>query len=70
MDTQPQSTPERVAASITRVVDSLGNSIPNPGTTQDTVMTLSGSGTASSVIFIYDNGVLLTTASVTINGTW
>ncbi|WP_122663896.1 hypothetical protein [Pseudomonas viridiflava] len=70
MDIQPQSTPERVAASITRVVDSLGNSIPNPGTTQDTVMTLSGSGTASSVIFIYDNGVLLTTASVTINGTW
>ncbi len=70
MDIQLQATPERIAASITRVVDSQGNSIPNPGTTQDTVMTLSGSGTASSVIFIYDNGVLLTTASVTINGTW
>ncbi|WP_122663891.1 hypothetical protein [Pseudomonas viridiflava] len=67
---QPQSTPERIAASITRVVDSLGNSIPNPGTTQDTVLTVTGSGTASSVIFIYDSGVLLTTASVTINGTW
>ncbi len=70
MDTQPQSTPERIAASITCVVDSLGNSIPNPGTTQDTVLTLSGSGTADSVIFIYDSDLFLTTASVTINGTW
>ncbi|WP_122663897.1 hypothetical protein [Pseudomonas viridiflava] len=70
MDIQPQSTPERIAASISRIVDSLGNTVLNGGTTQDTDLTLSGSGTASSVIFIYDNGVLLTTASVTINGTW
>ncbi len=70
MDIQPQSIPERVAASITGVVDSLGNPVSNGGITQDTELTLSGSGTASSVIFIYDNGVLLTTASVTINGTW
>ncbi len=70
MDIQPQSNPERIAASITRVVDNLGNTVPNGGTTQDTDLTLSGSGTANSVIFIFDSGVFLTTASVTINGTW
>ena len=70
MDNQSQSFPTRIASAITNVVDSLENPISNPGTTEDTVLTLSGIGAADSVVFIIDNGVLLTSASVTINGTW
>ncbi|MDU8360625.1 hypothetical protein [Pseudomonas syringae group sp. J309-1] len=70
MDTQPKRTPERIASSISNVVDSQGVTVPNGDTTSDTVLTLSGSGNPSSVVFIFDNGALLTTASVTINGTW
>ncbi|MDU8362610.1 hypothetical protein [Pseudomonas syringae group sp. J309-1] len=70
MDIQPHSTPERIESSITSVTDSQGDSVPPDTTTEDTVLTLTGSGTASSIVFIFDNDVLLTPASVTINRTW
>ncbi len=70
MDIQPHSTPERIESSITNVTDSQGVPVPPNTTTQDTVLTLTGSGTASSIVFIFDNDVLLTPASVTINRTW
>ena len=55
---------------VTNVVDSRGDPVSNGGITEDTVLTLSGIGRANSVVYIYDSGVLLTTASVTTNGTW
>ncbi|MDU8362609.1 hypothetical protein [Pseudomonas syringae group sp. J309-1] len=70
MDIKPQSTPERIESSITSVTDSQGDPVPPDTITQDTVLTLSGSGKASSIVFIFDDDVLLTPASVTINRTW
>lgn len=55
---------------VTNVVDSQGNPVANGGTTEDTVLTLSGIGAANTVVFIFDNGALLASASVTINSTW
>lgn len=55
---------------ITGVEDSKGGSLPNPGTTSDTELTLSGDGTPSSVVAFLDNGSPVGTASVTTNGTW
>ncbi len=70
MDIKLQSGPGPMASAISNVVDSKGVDVPSGTTTADTVLTLSGSGTVNSVVFIYDNGALLTPASVTINGTW
>ena len=71
MDNQSQSASERIASSIDSVIDSKGASVPNGTTTEDTALTLSGIGAASSVVFIFDNGVLLATASVIApEGTW
>lgn len=70
MDIQPHSNPERIESSIDEVIDSQGEPVPHNTTTEDTVLTLTGSGTASSIVFIFDNDVLLTPASVTINRTW
>ena len=70
MDTKYQSGSWPLASAITAVVGSEGTLIPSGTTTEDTVLTLSGIGAASSVVFIFDNGTLLTPASLTINGTW
>jgi hypothetical protein len=62
---------ERIAApNIMGVVDSQGISIPNPGTTLDTALVLSGTATASVVVTILDYGSPVGTASVTTAGTW
>jgi hypothetical protein len=55
---------------ISGVVDSAGTSIPNPGTTQDTELTLSGTGIAAGVVSVLDNGSLIDRASVRDDGTW
>lgn len=51
-------------STIEDVVDSKGDPVPRDTATQDPVLTLSGSGTRNSVVFIFDNGDLLTPASV------
>ncbi|HEX8540657.1 MAG TPA: hypothetical protein VF671_03035 [Pseudomonas sp.] len=56
--------------SITSVVDSSGTSIPNLGTTQDTELTLSGTGPDGDVVSILDNGDVIGRPSVTVAGTW
>ncbi|MBC3950976.1 hypothetical protein [Pseudomonas folii] len=62
---------QRTVSSITNVKDSKGNPVDNGESTDDPLLTVYGGGTASSVVFVYDNGDLLTTASVTIDdGTW
>ncbi len=62
---------QRVVSSITNVKDSKGAPVTNGESTDDPLLTVSGGGTANSVVFFYDNGDLLTTASVTIDdGTW
>jgi len=70
MDIQLQSTPGPLASAITSAVDSLGGDVPNGGTTADTVLTLSGTGTQHTVVYIFDNQTLLRTASVISLGTW
>ena len=70
MDINVKSARGVMSSSITAVVDSEGTLIPNNTPTEDPVLSLSGIGAASSVVFIFDNGELLTPASVTINGTW
>ncbi|MBC3950977.1 hypothetical protein [Pseudomonas folii] len=61
---------QRTVSSITDVKDSKGKPVDNGESTDDPLLTVYGGGTASSVVFVYDNGDLLTTASVTINRTW
>jgi hypothetical protein len=61
---------QRIVSGITNVKDSKGETVNNGGSTDDPLLTLSGGGTANSVVFVYDNGALLTPASVTINRTW
>jgi len=70
MDIQFQSTPGPLASAITKAVDSLGVDVPNGGTTADTVLTLSGTGTQHTVVYIFDSQTLLRTASVISLGTW
>jgi len=55
---------------ITAVTDSAGTPLTNPGYTEDTELTLSGVAPANSVVLLFDNGVPIGSASVTINGTW
>ncbi len=69
MDIHYEQAPAGIST-IDQVVDSKGDPVPPDTTTEDTVLTLTGSGTASSIVFIFDNDVLLTPASVTINRTW
>ena len=70
MNIETLATTTLAAPSITAVVDSAGNPVPNNGTTQDTELTLSGAGPANSVAIIYDNGSAIGTASVISAGTW
>lgn len=70
MDIHYEQAPTGVST-IDDVVDSKGDPVPRDTTTQDPVLTLSGSGTRNSVVFIFDNGDLLTPASVIDpGGTW
>jgi hypothetical protein len=70
MDTKIPTAPPLAPLSITSVVDSAGTSIPNPGTTQDTELTLSGTGLAGGVVTILDNGDVIGRPSVTVEGLW
>lgn len=49
-------------------VQSRSCSLPNPGTTLDTALTLCFAGTESGVVIIQDVGMSSGTASVTTNG--
>ena len=44
--------------------------VANGGTTDDSTPTLSGSGTPGDTVKVFDNGVLLGSASVQANGSW
>ncbi|HEX8596788.1 MAG TPA: hypothetical protein VF682_26430 [Pseudomonas sp.] len=55
---------------IARVTDSKNTPIPNPGTTQDTALTLSGTATANVVLVLSDDLSIIGTTSVTTAGTW
>lgn len=68
MNTGSHATDPLVALAITRVTNSDGE-LTNPGTTADPELTLNGTGSASSVVQIYNNGLIKTTASVP-GGTW
>ena len=57
------------ALAITKVQDS-SSSLPNPGTTSDIELTLSGTGTENAVVVIKDEGNMLGTASVIGDGSW
>jgi hypothetical protein len=59
-----------MASNITDLKDSAGKPVANGGSTEDPRLTLSGAGTANSVVFVYDNGDLLATASVKLDLTW
>ncbi|MCQ2999644.1 hypothetical protein NLO98_07730 [Pseudomonas syringae] len=70
MDTQPQKAPERIAPEIILVKDSKGVTVPKGSTTSDTVLTLTGIATRNTIVFIFDNGAILTPASVTLEDEW
>jgi len=55
---------------ITGVVDSDNRPIPNNGTTEDTVLTLSGTGTADTGVIIADNDTPIALALVNEKGEW
>ncbi|HEX8540655.1 MAG TPA: hypothetical protein VF671_03025 [Pseudomonas sp.] len=70
MDVTTSTATPLAALSITSVRDSAGTLIPDSTTTQDTELTLSGMGPVGRVVRILDNGNVITTASVTVAGTW
>jgi len=55
---------------ITGVVDSKGKPIPHNGTTEDTVLTLSGIGVTDTVVIIEDNNTPVALARVDENEEW
>lgn len=70
MDIHYEQAPTGIST-IDQVVDSKGDPVPPDTITEDTVLTLSGRGTAGSLVFIFDSDVFLTTASVIApGGTW
>lgn len=70
MDTPFQTISTLAAPTITSVKDSQANPISNPGQTEDTALTLSGTADASSVLSIYNHSIRVGTASVTDKGIW
>jgi len=70
MEISTSSATAFAAPSINAVADSTGTSIPNPGTTQDTQLTLSGAGSANGVVVVLDNASPIGSASVLLTGTW
>lgn len=55
---------------ITGVLDSEHRPIPNNGTTGDTVLTLSGTGTINTAVIITDNNTPIALAQVSDDGEW
>ncbi|OYU30014.1 MAG: hypothetical protein CFE39_15715 [Comamonadaceae bacterium PBBC2] len=57
---------------ILSVVDSAGTSVANNGTTSQQLSTISGTGTAGSVLFLYDNSLNYLVGSTTVgsDGKW
>lgn len=70
MDVESHSNFPSAVPAITGVVDSENNPIPNNGTTEDTVLTLSGTGTADTGVIIADNHTPIALALVNADGTW
>lgn len=71
MDIEFESNVPLADPEITDVVDSSGNSLENPDTTEATELTLFGRGPESAVVLLFDNGAPIGSASVTMPGnTW
>ncbi|MCQ2998042.1 hypothetical protein NLO95_28395 [Pseudomonas syringae] len=70
MDVDTRFTLPRAEPAITGVVDSQNNPIPNNGTTEDNVLTLSGTGTADTGVIIADNNAPIALALVDEQGEW
>ncbi len=70
MDVESHSNILSAVPAITGVVDSENNPIANNGTTEDTVLTLSGTGTADTGVIIADNNTPIALALVNEQGEW
>ena len=70
MDVETHSNLPSVDPAITGIVNSDNQPIPNNGTTVDTVLTLSGIGTADTGVIIADNQTPIALALVNENGEW
>lgn len=70
MDVESHSQLPSAVPAITGVSDSELNPIPNNGTTDDTVLTLSGIGTVDTGVIIADNNMPIALALVKEDGTW
>ncbi|WP_349973219.1 hypothetical protein [Pseudomonas caspiana] len=69
MHTQSITASTLVTPSITKVLDSK-EELSNPGQTEDTLLTLSGTADPSTVVSLYDGLIRVRTASVTELGEW
>ncbi|WP_349973221.1 hypothetical protein [Pseudomonas caspiana] len=69
MHTQSITASTLVTPSITKVLDSK-EELSNPGQTEDTLLTLSGTADPSIVVSLYDGLTIVRTASVTELGVW
>lgn len=70
MDRQSHSNINVVVPAITGVVDSNGKPIPHNGTTEDNVLTLSGTGTPNTAVIIADNNTAIALAPANAGGEW
>lgn len=70
MDVESHSHMPSAVPAITDVRDSENTPIPNNGTTEDTVLTLLGAGTADTGVIIADNNTPIALALVKDDGTW
>ncbi len=70
MDVESHSHMPSAVPAITDVIDSENKPIPNNGTTEDTVLTLLGTGTAGTGVIIADNNTPIALALVNDNGAW
>lgn len=70
MDVASHSNHSSAVPAITGVVDSEHRPIPNNGTTEDTVLTLSGTGTVNTAVIITDNNTPIALAQVNEDGAW
>lgn len=70
MDVASHSNTSSAVPAITGIVDSNNVPVPNNGTTEDTVLTLSGTGTLNTAVIIEDNNTPIALAYVNENGDW
>jgi hypothetical protein len=70
MDAESSFNKPLAIPAITGVVDSENNPIPSNGSTEDTVLTLSGTGEADTAVIIADNHTPVALALVKEGGTW